>query len=349
MRFHIQRAMSQAAYRAMVAVRMTPPRPSHHIRAVAAEPLLQMPYRATSCVMQAAIVALGFIVSLNVAMAKAPEDQAKRFDYAKAITPALVGGTIVKAKCCNVTEWKLTSPEGEAIEVTVVDPLAKGKRPMVVWLHREGQEVKRAGFMQEAEALAAAGVASLLVELPFKQPYAGGVGGVGGDPDSIVRAVVNARRTLDWAATRPEFDIRKVAVVGHRFGAWAATLLAGVDDRIDAVLLMSPPGKPSGWLQVTEQPKAKAFREGFDKAQWVAYLAAIEPLDPERWIGFAAPAKVHFQFGSSDAWTQTLEQVDLFRAASSPKTRLMFDADELLNDEAKRDRFGWLKRVLTGK
>jgi pimeloyl-ACP methyl ester carboxylesterase len=220
---------------------------------------------------------------------------------------------------------------------------------MVLWLHREGQEVKRAGFMQEAEALAAAGIASLLVELPFKQPYMHRAENSAGDAEVIRRAVVNARRAIDWAATRPEFDIQKVAVVGHRFGAWAAALVASVDSRIDAVLLMSPPGKPSGWLQVTEQPKAKAFRETFEKAQWGAYLNAIEPLDPERWIGFATPAKVHFQFGSSDAWVQTLEQVDLFRAASQPKSRQMFDADELLNDEAKRDRFTWLKRTLTGK
>jgi hypothetical protein len=46
---------------------------------------------------------------------------------------------------------------------------------------------------------------------------------------------------------------------------------------------------------------------------------------------------------------QTLEQVDLFRAATLPKSRQMFDSDELLNEEAKKDRQTWLKRVLTGK
>ena len=45
---------------------------------------------------------------------------------------------------------------------------------------------------------------------------------------------------------------------------------------------------------------------------------------------------------------QTLEQVDLYRAASQPKSRQMFEADELLNDEAK-DRHAWLRRVLLGK
>jgi pimeloyl-ACP methyl ester carboxylesterase len=303
----------------------------------------------SSRVYSTALVSLGFIALASAVSAKAPAEQSALLNYVRATTPAAAGGTLTKSKCCNVTEWKLTTPEGEAVEVTVVDPLAKGKRPMVLWLHREGQEVKRAGFMQEAEALAAAGVASLLVELPFKQPYQHRGNNNVGDADAIRLAVINARRALDWAATRPEFDIKKVAVVGHRFGAWAATLLTGVDERVDAVLLMSPPGKPSGWLQVTEQPKAKAFRESFDKAQWGAYLNSIEPLDPERWIQFVAPAKVHFQFGSGDAWVQTLEQVDLFRAASQPKSRLMFDADELLNDEAKKDRFNWLKRVLTGK
>jgi len=41
--------------------------------------------------------------------------------------------------------------------------------------------------------------------------------------------------------------------------------------------------------------------------------------------------------------------VDLYRAASQPKSRQMFEADELLNDEAKKDRHAWLRRVLLGK
>lgn len=284
---------------------------------------------------------------------KAPAEQAMRFDYAKATgVPALAGGTVRKARCCDITEWKLPAASagaGGEVELTVVAPLTKGRHPTVLWLHREGAEVRRAIFVQEAETLAASGIASLLVELPFKQPFVHRTDNNAGDADVITAAVIDARRAIDWAATRPEFNVEKLAVVGQRYGAWAAALLTAVDKRVDAVVLMSPPGKPSGWLQVTEQPKAKAFRDSFDRAQWVGYLAAIEPLDPEKWISYAAPAKLHFQFASSDAWVQTLEQVDLYRAASQPKSRQMFDSDELLNDEAKKDRQTWLRRVLTGK
>lgn len=284
---------------------------------------------------------------------KAPAEQALLFDYTKATgVPTMAGGTVRKARCCDITEWRLAAPSSGAngeVELTVIAPITKGKHPTVLWLHREGAEVKRALFLQEAETLAAGGIASLLVELPFKQPYVHRADNNAGDADVIRSAVIDARRAIDWASTRPEFNVEKLAVVGHRYGAWAAALLTGVDARVDAAVLMSPPGKPSGWLQVTEQPKAKAFRDSFDKAQWVAYLSAIEPLDPEKWIVYAAPAKLHFQFASSDAWVQTLEQVDLYRAASLPKSRQMFDSDELLNDDAKKDRQAWLKRVLTGK
>jgi pimeloyl-ACP methyl ester carboxylesterase len=290
----------------------------------------------------------------NAYSEKAPADLAALFDYTKsAAVPAVAGGVLRKPRCCDVTEWKLASPGGSEIELTVVAPIAakggKGKHPTVLWLHREGAEVKRAMFVAEAESLAAGGIASLLVELPFKRPYVHRADNNMGDADVVKSAVIEARRAIDWAATRPEFNVEKLAIVGHRYGAWAGALLAGVDPRVDAALLMSPPGKPSGWLQVTEQPRAKAFRESFDKEQWGAYLNAIAPLDPEKWIGYAAPAKLHFQFASSDAWVQTLEQVDLFRAASQPKTRQMFDSDELLNEEAKKDRHAWLKRVLLGK
>jgi hypothetical protein len=55
-----------------------------------------------------------------------------------------------------------------------------------------------------------------------------------------------------------------------------------------------------------------------------------------------------YQFGSADAWVQTLEQVDLFRATSQPKTRQMYEADELLNEEARKDRANWLRTTLRG-
>ena len=302
----------------------------------------------------AILTSLAFSAASTAHADKAPADQALLFDYSKATSvPALAGGTVRKARCCDITEWKLTpstTADGSSeIELTVVAPLTKGRHPTVLWLHREGAEVRRAMFVQEAETLAASGIASLLVELPFKQPYMHRADNNVGDANVIRNAVIDVRRAVDWAATRPEFNVEKLAVVGQRYGAWAAALLAGVDPRVDAVVLMSPPGKPSGWLQVTEQPKAKAFRDSFDKAQWVGYLAAIEPLDPEKWVRYAAPAKLHFQFASNDAWVQTLEQVDLFRAATLPKSRQMFDSDELLNDEAKKDRQAWLKRVLTGK
>jgi len=307
--------------------------------------------------MRASLV-YGIVTSLALAgnawSEKAPADKAQTFDYAKAASvPAVAGGVLRKARCCDVTEWKLTRSTGGDIEMTVVAPIApKGKavkHPTVLWLHREGAEVRRAAFVQEAEALAASGIASLLVELPFKDPYKRRGDNNAGDADIIRNAVIDARRALDWAATRPEYNIDKVAVVGHRFGAWAATLLTAVDPRVEAAVLMSPPGKPSGWLQVTEQAKAKRFRETFEPAAWGEYLNAIEPLDPEKWIGYAAPAKLHFQFATGDEWVQTLEQVDLWRAASQPKSRQMFEADEMLNGEATKDRQAWLKKTLLGK
>ena len=315
------------------------------------------PLRRATPTIYAIVTGLALLLPLCVATKayadKAPPDEAMRFDYAKtASVPVMGGGVLRKARCCDISEWKISSPTAggsNEIELTVVAPLAKGKHPTVLWLHREGAEVRRALFVQEAEALAASGIASLLVELPFKQPYVHRADNNAGDANVIRNAVIDARRAIDWAATRPEFNIDRLAVVGHRYGAWTAALLVGVDKRVDAAVLMSPPGKPSGWLQVTEQPKAKAFRDSFDPAQWVSYLAAIEPLDPEKWVKYAAPAKLHFQFASNDAWVQTLEQVDLFRAATQPKSRQMFDSDELLNDDAKRDRQTWLKRVLTGK
>ena len=55
-------------------------------------------------------------------------------------------------------------------------------------------------FVQEAETLATMGIASLLVELPFKTAPTSPNNNAG-DADVIRNAVIDARRALDWAAT----------------------------------------------------------------------------------------------------------------------------------------------------
>ena len=64
---------------------------------------------------------------------------------------------------------------------------------------------------------------------------------------------------------------------------------------------------------------------------------------------YAAPAKLHFQFASNDEWVQTLEQVDLYRAASQPKSRRCSKPTSCLTTKAKKDQHAWLRRVLLGK
>ena len=177
-------------------------------------------------------VAASVLVTATLTMAanaeKAPAAQAMIFDYAKAAdVPALSGGVFQKPKCCAITEWKVPRPTGGEVEMTVIAPPGKAKHPTVLWLHREGAEVKRAMFVQEAETLATMGIASLLVELPFKQPYVHRADNNAGDADVIRNAVIDARRALDWAATRPEFNIDRVAVVGFIAGANGSHVIGG--------------------------------------------------------------------------------------------------------------------------
>jgi pimeloyl-ACP methyl ester carboxylesterase len=62
-------------------------------------------------------------------------------------------------------------------------------------------------------------------------------------PPSTVRSV---RARDDWVSTiGVSTDSRRVGLVGHSFGGWAALATADVDDRIAALVALAPGGAPN--------------------------------------------------------------------------------------------------------
>jgi hypothetical protein len=51
-------------------------------------------------------------------------------------------------------------------------------------------------------------------------------------------AVVDIRRLIDWAATRPQIDATRIAFVGFSMSALVTATLLGNDSRIDAAVFM---------------------------------------------------------------------------------------------------------------
>ncbi len=234
-----------------------------------------------------------------------------------------------------IQDFSYASPKGGRVPATLVVPAGKGPFAAVVWGHWywENSPMKsRRQFLDEAVVLARSGVVSLLTDGPVAR--------AGYVPDrtplnakqfeDLVQQVVDMRRGTDLLLARPDVDARRLAFVGHSYNATVGAILAGVDRRFKAFVLMA--GSLSD--QVDFRSVAyRRYREKVGAAKWDAFTAEHAWVDPGPYVAHAAPAAVFMQFatprGLSDARAreavrrerERAEAVQVLRRAPRPERR----------------------------
>lgn len=137
---------------------------------------------------------------------------------------------------------KTDYPANDVVPVHVVLPEGPGPFPSVVLLHFWGSTDQRTEFAM-ARRLAKSGIAGIIVELPYHlhRTPAGKRSGelaVQGDPESLIavmnQAIQDIRRTVDWVETRPEFDAKRVGIMGTSLGGIVGSLAFAVEPRFAA-------------------------------------------------------------------------------------------------------------------
>ena len=158
------------------------------------------------------------------------------------------------------------------------------------------------------------------------------------DYDFSVHEAKEVRRALDVLLAQPSIDPRRVAIVGHDFGAMYGALAAAADRRVTHLVYMAGNGSMGEWFLF--QPK----REGADRE---AFLAKLHPLDPELALGRFSPRPVLLQFGTKDRFVSVENAKAQADAVTGPKTVKMYEgAEHELTYAASRDRVAWLKEQL---
>ena len=243
------------------------------------------------------------------------------------------------------------SPKGGRVTAYLVTPKGAGPFAGIVFLHR-GQDDK-SSFLAEALLYARAGAVSLLIDAPFIRPApwtnsgGGGLGDPGADREMYTQTVVDVRRGLDLLAARRDVDPKRIGYVGHSFGATWGGVIAGVEKRFRAHVLMAGYARLSSDTFETQHPTlstafARLPKEALDK-----YIAATESLDAIHYIGHAAPAPILFQFARFDIFISEDQAKEYERAASQPRQTRWYDTGHELNDlEALRDRSDFLTAQL---
>ena len=289
-----------------------------------------------------------FVFLVPTVFAQDPE-LLRHFDYDKNAPlelQTLSAKTRGKAIVYDIT---YASPKGGGVPAYLVVP-AEGNGPFaaVIWGHwywRNSEMRNRKQFLDEAVALAQAGVVSLLTDGPVARP--------GYVPDNtplnekkatdMVQQVIDFRRGVDLLLARKDVDPNRLAYVGHSYNATVGAILSGVDRRFKAFVLMAGSmsdevdKKLGGWEQ---------FRQQVGPEKFDAFVAKHSYLDQGKYVSHAAPAVVFLQFATREQFMTADYARGYEKLVSEPKRFKLYAAEHALNAEARRDRIAFLTEQL---
>jgi pimeloyl-ACP methyl ester carboxylesterase len=131
---------------------------------------------------------------------------------------------------------------------------------------------------------------------PWRRPQGRGLKEPEKDRDSWIAAVVDLRRAVDLLVARADVDPARIGYVGHSYGAQWGAILSAVDDRVRAAVLMAGAADSDAILAESEEPAIVEMREASSREVLERYLEINRPFDGIRYVPFAAPTPLLFQF-----------------------------------------------------
>lgn len=233
-----------------------------------------------------------------------------------------------------------TSPAGGSVTGILVEPIGRsGLRPGLVLQ----QAFPAAALTPLAQLFAKAGAVVIAIDAPgFRR---------GGNPVPMfisqdrtehIQHIKDLQRAVDVLIARADVDHERIGYAGSSFGGMIGAQLVGVERRLKAAVLATANG---GWVTHNTSSTNQTFAN-LPCATRNAWLQAMIPIEPVRYIGNAAPTELLFQIGRLDTTVPLDDAEALYNAAPSLKEVIYYDAGHGLNGDALPDRHYWLHKKL---
>jgi cephalosporin-C deacetylase-like acetyl esterase len=234
----------------------------------------------------------------------------------------------------TIHDLSFVGVQGQApTKAYLVVPDGEGPFAGILWIHWLGEEnSNRTQFLEEAVALAPKGAISLLVDAMWSAPHWYSNRVPAEDYQRSIEQVITLRRAMDVLTLQPKVDTRRIAMVGHDYGGMYGSIMAGVDPRAVAYVLIAVTPSLNDWAFFGAQPESKP-----------AYIRQNADLELTDYIHRVTNASFFFQFAEKDIYISRTGAAVFFAAANEPKQRKWYDADHSMNiPEAVADRDAWL-------
>jgi dienelactone hydrolase len=231
------------------------------------------------------------------------------------------------------------SPGGGRATGMTFDPVARdGPRPGIVLMH--GMPGTARGMSGYATGLATDGAVVIAIDAPFARRGGSPVRFTAQDRAEQIQLIKDLQRAVDVLRAHPAVDEARIAYHGTSYGGAMGALFVGIERRLEAAVLVVPDG---GLVSHFTGPEDVPFMASLSCATRNAWLQAMTPIEPIRFIAHAPPTALLVQSGRTDALVPEADAQALHAALPPSATVRWYDAGHGLNQQAFLDRLDWLR------
>jgi uncharacterized protein len=267
------------------------------------------------------------------------------FDYDRQAPLDIKETSVAELTGYSRHEITYASPKGGRVPAMLLVPSdSSGPFAGIILMHGlPGDRTNNASF---ARGLATTGAVVLAIDAPFARPENENRSTwplTFEEVDRLeqIQLMVDLQRGVDLLSAREDVDSERLAYIGYSYGAAMGGLLAGIEPRIKAYGLMvgdgglvshftNSDGTPLGELNTLSNGKRETW------------LELMEPIEPIRFVGRAAPSSLFFQNALRDQAVARDDALAYQAAGSVPKKIEWYESDHFLPDEAFRHMAEWL-------
>lgn len=236
-----------------------------------------------------------------------------------------------------VIEITYASPRGGRVPATLLVP--DGTGPFA------GLVMMRSMELEFGMKYADVGAVVIFVDPPSFRPQAVGPRGIvtftDQDRDEQIQLIVDLQRAVDLLLARPDVDPERIAYLGVSYGGAMGGLLAGIEDRLQAYVLMIGDG---GLVTHVTNPENRSMPLNAlfeDHGEWIVDMWPVEPI---HYVSQASPTPLLFQNATRDQYVNVEDAIRYQEAASEPKQVIWYDSVHWpLPKEAVKDSAKWLQ------
>ena len=256
--------------------------------------------------------------------------------------PVTYGAPKTLAPGITARSIEYVSASGQRVTGEIIAGAATSPQPGVLFVHWLGDPAttNHTEFEKDAQALAARGVTSILIDTMWSVPKWFRHMGASVETDSkeTIDQVIDMRTALDVLLAQKNVDPARLVFVGHDFGAMLGALMASVDARAQYFVYLAANPVLTKWYTL-----------GKSSPTHDAYVAAMAKFDILGALRASKPKAVLMQFSAHDEFVTPDEAATFFNAAPLPRGAFFYDADHgLATAPVFRDRQAWLVEQLFG-